>query len=106
MFGQIPGIELTNGIIGKLGGGLPLITKDGISVGSIGGWFLGVLHGGLLEYLMMVAMLLFTSMFRSCPPRSSLSSCPGISGAPTPGTDEEVAQLAVDEIDRILETYW
>ena len=105
MFGQIPGIELTNGIIGKLGGGLPLITKDGISVGSIGGWPLGVLGGGLLDYL-LIAMLLFTYIFGCCPTRSFLSSCPGISGAPTAGTDEEVAQLAVDEIDRILDTYW
>ena len=30
----------------------------------------------------------------------------GISGAPTPGLDEEIANLAGAEIDRVLETYW
>ena len=31
---------------------------------------------------------------------------PGISGAPMPGLDEEIANLAVAEVDRVLETYW
>ena len=35
-FPQLPGIELTNGIIGKLGGGVPLLRGDGLSLGSIG----------------------------------------------------------------------
>ena len=35
---MLPGIELTNGIIGNLAGGVPLVTKDGAIVGSIGGW--------------------------------------------------------------------
>ena len=30
----------------------------------------------------------------------------GISGAPMPGLDEEIANLAVAEVDRVLETYW
>ena len=35
-FSMVPGIELTNGILGKLGGGVPLLRADGVSVGSIG----------------------------------------------------------------------
>jgi len=64
-FKMLPGIELSNGVIGNLGGGVPLITKAGVHVGSI-----------------------------------------GISGAPMPGLDEEIANLAVAEVDRVLETYW
>jgi len=64
-FKTIPGIELSNGVIGNLGGGLPLIKKDGVSVGAI-----------------------------------------GVSGATTAGTDEEIAALAVAQIDRVMETYW
>ena len=52
-------------MIGNLGGGLPLIRKDGVSVGAI-----------------------------------------GVSGATTAGTDEEIAALAVAQIDRVMETYW
>ena len=33
-------------------------------------------------------------------------SLSGISGAPMPGLDEEIAKLAAAEIDRVLETYW
>ena len=32
----VPGIEMSNGIISNLGGGLPLMTSSGVSVGSIG----------------------------------------------------------------------
>jgi uncharacterized protein GlcG (DUF336 family)/phosphatidylethanolamine-binding protein (PEBP) family uncharacterized protein len=35
-FAAFPGIELSNGIISNLQGGLPLITSDGVHVGSIG----------------------------------------------------------------------
>ena len=35
-FKQFPGIELSNGIISNLKGGLPLITSEGQSAGSIG----------------------------------------------------------------------
>lgn len=64
-FKTIPGIELSNGVIGNLGGGLPLIRKDGVSVGAV-----------------------------------------GVSGATSAGTDEEIAALAVAQIDRVVETYW
>ena len=60
-----PGIELSNGIISPLKGGLPLLTSSGVSVGSI-----------------------------------------GVSGAPTGEVDEEIAKVAVDKIDFILENYW
>ena len=60
-----PGVELSNGIISPLGGGLPLLTKDGVSAGSV-----------------------------------------GISGAPTGDEDVAIAQVAVDNIDFILENYW
>ena len=33
---QFPGVELSNGIISNLRGGLPLITASGLSAGSIG----------------------------------------------------------------------
>merc|ERR1712192_17294 len=36
MFSMVDGIELSNGIIGKLGGGVPLTLSSGVSVGSIG----------------------------------------------------------------------
>jgi len=36
MFSMVDGIELSNGVIGKLGGGVPLTLKSGISAGSIG----------------------------------------------------------------------
>ena len=35
-FKQFPGIELSNGIISNLRGGLPLVTSSGVSAGSIG----------------------------------------------------------------------
>ena len=35
-FKAFPGIELSNGIISNLQGGLPLITASGVSAGSIG----------------------------------------------------------------------
>ena len=59
----LPGIELSNGIISNLGGGLPLYTASGVSVGSI-----------------------------------------GVSGATVVGMDTEIAQVAVDIIDSILES--
>ena len=77
---MLPGIELTNGIIGNLAGGVPLINKDGTIMGSIGGWQR-------------------TFCFLSC---QAPSSCAGISGAMTAGTDEEVANAAAADIDRIL----
>ena len=64
-FKMIPGIELSNGIISPLGGGLPLLTSTGQSAGSV-----------------------------------------GVSGAMTPGEDEEIARMAVDQIDFILDNYW
>ena len=36
MFSMVDGIELSNGVIGKLGGGVPLTLSSGVSVGSIG----------------------------------------------------------------------
>ena len=60
-----PGIELSNGIISPVKGGLPLMTSAGVSVGSI-----------------------------------------GVSGAATGEADEEIAKVAVDKIDFILENYW
>ena len=36
MFSLVDGIELSNGIIGKLGGGVPLTLRSGVSAGSIG----------------------------------------------------------------------
>ena len=64
-FSQLPGIELSNGILSPLGGGLPLLTSAGQAAGSV-----------------------------------------GVSGATTTGTDEEIAQVAVDNIDFVLENYW
>ena len=60
-----PGLELSNGIISPLKGGLPLMTSSGVSVGSI-----------------------------------------GVSGAPSGEVDDEIAKVAVDMIDYILENYW
>ena len=62
---MVPGLELSNGIISNLGGGLPLITSSGESAGSI-----------------------------------------GVSGDMTPQGDTEIAQVAVEKIDFILENYW
>ena len=36
MFSMVDGIELSNGVIGKLGGGVPLTLSSGVSAGSIG----------------------------------------------------------------------
>ena len=36
MFSIVDGLELSNGVVGKLGGGVPLTLKSGVSVGSIG----------------------------------------------------------------------
>jgi len=36
MFSMVDGIELSNGVIGKLGGGVPLTLNSGVSAGSIG----------------------------------------------------------------------
>ena len=60
-----PGVELSNGIISNLRGGLPLITSGGVHAGSI-----------------------------------------GVSGAMTGEEDEEIAKVAVDKLDFILENYW
>ena len=62
---MVPGVELSNGIISNLQGGLPLITSSGESAGSI-----------------------------------------GVSGDMRPEGDSEIAQVAVDKIDFILENYW
>ena len=62
---MIPGVELSNGIISNLQGGLPLLTSSGISAGSI-----------------------------------------GISGSQKRNEDTEIAQVAADRIDFILENYW
>ena len=64
-FKMFPGIELSNGIISNLRGGLPLITASGASAGSI-----------------------------------------GVSGAMTGEQDAEIAKVAVDMINFILENYW
>ena len=62
---MIPGVELSNGIISNLQGGLPLTTNSGLSAGSV-----------------------------------------GISGSQKRNEDTEIAQVAVDRIDFILENYW
>ena len=101
MFSMVDGIELSNGIIGKLGGGVPLTLSSGIEIElspkiSRGGWSgfgmetvgihpndFGVLNGHPNK-LGGVALTLSSGV--------SVGSI-GISGAMTAGEDEVIAHI-------------
>merc|ERR1719186_997811 len=59
----LPGIELSNGIISNLGGGLPLYTASGVSIGSIG--VSGASTGEADEVIAQVAVDIIDSILAS-----------------------------------------
>ena len=112
MFSMVDGIELSNGIIGKLGGGVPLTLSSGIEIElsskiSGGGWSgfgmetvgihpnnFGVLNGHPNKIGGGVPLTLSSGV--------SVGSI-GISGAMTAGEDEVIALAAAAEIEGLME---